>query len=89
MSSKYQTRLALKEHMLEGHRVTILEAFLLFGVQAFNRSLTEFKRDGFLVKSEKVTMAKALTRINKYTSCQPPKELPTREIFVTEYWFSN
>ena len=53
MSSKYQPRLALKEHMLEGHRVTILEAFLLFGVQAFNRSLTEFKREGFLVKSEK------------------------------------
>ena len=89
MSSKYQPRLALKEHMLEGHRVTILEAFLLFGVQAFNRSLTEFKREGFLVKKEKVPMAKAITRINQYTKCSPPKQLPTREIPVTEYWFSN
>ncbi len=89
MSAKYQAGLALKEHMLEGHRVTILEAFLLFGVQAFNRSLTEFKRDGFLVKSEKVPMAKALTRINKYTPCQPPSKLPIREIPVTEYWFSK
>ena len=85
----YQSHLALKEHMIQGHRVTVLEAFLIFGVQSFHRAITSFKRDGFLVKSEKVPMAKAIRRTNEYTVCKPPNELPIREIIVTEYWFSN
>lgn len=87
--SKFQSHLALKEHMLEGHRVTVLEAFLIFGVQSFHRAITTFKRDGFLVKSERVAMAKVVRRTNEYASCTPPSELPIREIIVTEYWFSN
>ena len=86
---KYQPQLALKEHMLNGHRVTILEAYLLFGVQSFNRTITNFKRDRFLVKSETVPMARVIRRVNKYTHCQPPKQLPIRNINVTEYWFSR
>ena len=89
MSSKYQSSLALKEHMLEGHKVTQLEAIMNFGVQSMRRALTEFRREGILVKSQRVSMAKALTRINKVASCIPPKELPVREIIVTEYWFST
>ncbi len=85
----YQSHLALKEHMIQGYRVTVLEAFLIFGVQSFHRAITSFKRDGFLVKSEKVSMAKAIRRTNEYTVCHSPKELPVREIIVTEYWFSN
>ena len=85
----YQAQLALKEHMLEGHRVSILEAFLLFGVQGFNRALTTFKNDRFLVKSERVAMAKVLRRANQYATCEPPKALPVREIQVMEYWFST
>ena len=89
MSSKYHPSLALKEHLLEGHKVTVLEAFLLFGVQNFRAVLTNFKRDGFLVKSERVPMAKAIRRINSYTTCQTPKDLPIREILVMEWWFSK
>ena len=86
----YQPHLALKEHMLEGHRVSILEASLLFGVQGFNRLITNFKRDRFLVKSERVPMAKVLRRINSFgATCQPPKGLPVRDIEVMEYWFSR
>ena len=89
MSSKYHSGLALKEHFIQGNRVTQLEAILLFGVQTLRRRITDYKKQGHLVKSEKVPMAKVLTRINKYIVCTPPKELPTREIVVTEYWFSE
>ena len=37
MSSKYQPELALKEHLLEGHKISQMEAKLLFGVKALRR----------------------------------------------------
>ena len=87
--SKFQPQLGLKEHMLQGNRVSVLEAFLLFGVQNFRATLTGFKREGLLIKSERAPMAKVLRRINEHTVCQTPKELPIREIQVMEWWISN
>lgn len=75
--------------MLEGNRVSLLEAILLFGVQNPNAELTRLKKDGFLVKSERVSMAKILRRINEYTVCQSPVNLPYKEIFMSEYWISR
>lgn len=75
--------------MLDGHRVSLLEAILLFGVQNPNAELTRLKKDGFLVKSERVSMAKILRRINENTSCHPPEQLPYKEIFMSEYWISR
>jgi hypothetical protein len=89
INDTYKSQLALKEHMLEGHRVSILEALLLFGVQSLTRTITAFKRDRFLIKSERVPMAKVLRRLNQYSTCEPPKELPIREIQVMEYWISK
>jgi hypothetical protein len=82
----FQSSLALREHMLEGHRVSILEAILIFGVQNLNAELARLKKDGFLVRSEKVSMAKILRRTNEYAVCKPPSNLPFKEIVVTEYW---
>lgn len=87
--TKFQPAMALREHMLEGHRVSILEAILVFGVQSLNAELARLKKDGFLVKSEKVSMAKVLRRANELASCSPPKNLPFKEIVVTEYWISR
>ena len=89
--ASYKPNLALKEHLLDGNRLAHLEAILLFGVQNFAAELTRMKRDGFLVKSERVPLAKVLRRANEYenTICRPPKELPIREIIVTGYWISN
>ena len=85
----FQPSMALKEHMLEGHRVSLLEALLIFGVQSLNAELGRLKKDGFLIKKDQVSMAKILRRINEITKCDPPAQLPFREITMTEYWISR
>jgi hypothetical protein len=79
----------LKEHMLEGHRVSLLEAILLFGVQNLNAELTRLRKDGFFIKNERVSMAKVMRRTNEYTVCKVPENLPYKEILMTEYWISR
>ena len=86
---KYGNVFALKEHMLNGKKITRLESILLFGVQNFTAVLSNIKKDGYIIKKEPVAMAKVIRRINKYTSCKPPKNLPTKEILMTEYWISK
>lgn len=81
--------MALKEHLLEGNRVSLLEALLIFGVQSLNAELGRLKKDGFLIKKDQVSMAKILRRINEITKCDPPAQLPFREIIMTEYWISR
>ena len=80
---------ALREHMLEGHRVSLLEAILLFGVQGPNAEFARLKKDGFIVKSQKVPMAKIIRRVNEYTVCKVPDNLPYTEIVMSEYWISR
>lgn len=86
---RFQPALALREHLLEGHRVSLLEALLIFGVQSLNAELARLKKDGFLIKSEHVSMAKVVRRINEVTECKPPAALPFKEIVMTEYWISR
>jgi len=31
-------------------------------------------------------MIKVLVRVNKYCKIEPPKNLPTKEVIVTDYW---
>lgn len=85
----FQPSLALREHMLEGHRVSLLEAMLIFGVQNLNAELNRLKRDGYLIKDERVSMAKVIRRINDVALCKPPVALPYKEIVMTEYWISR
>jgi hypothetical protein len=89
VAQKYQPAMALREHMLDGKRVSLLEAMLLFGVQNPNAEFARLKQDGFIVKSEKCAMAKIIRRINEYTQCATPANLPVREIVMTEYWISK
>lgn len=89
VAAKYQPAMALREHMLEGHRVSLLEAILLFGVQGPNAELARMKKSGFLIKSRKVPMAKIIRRINEYAICKVPENLPYQEIQLTEYWISR
>lgn len=88
-AEKYKPDLAFKEHLLNGHAVSLIEAMLLFGVQSPNRSLTKFKREGYIIKSQRVPMAKIIRRINKYTMCAVPDDLPYAEISMMEYWVSK
>lgn len=86
---RFQPSLALREHMLQGHRVSLLEALLVFGVQSLNAELGRLKKDGFLIKSELVSMAKVIRRTNEFAQCRPPDNLPFREVMMTEYWISR
>ena len=86
---KYGNSEALLEYMLNGETVSILEAILYFGVQSPNRAFTQFKRKGFIIKKKSVSMAKVMVRINKSLKCKTPKNLPIRDIIMSEYYISK
>lgn len=81
--------LAAKEHMLTGNPLTRLEAIILFGVSNLPELVYELRRDGHIIKSRKLAFAAAMVRVNKHAMLQPPKNLPIREIMLTEYWVSR
>ena len=85
----YRAAEALREYMLIGNRVSLLEAFLLFGVQAPNAEFGRLKKRGFLIRSQLVPMPKIIRRINQFAVCKPPKNLPTKEILMREYWIAK
>lgn len=89
MTTEFQPSLALREHMLEGNPVSLIEAILLFGVQNPNAEFARMKEDHFIIKSKRVPMAKIIIRLNKFISCSVPDYLPYREIAMTEYWVSR
>jgi hypothetical protein len=86
---KYGNASALTEYMIEGNRVSRLESLILFGVQNFTAVLTTIKRKGFIIKKTPVSMAKILRRINKDLKCESPKNLPIRDIIMSEWWISK
>jgi Helix-turn-helix domain len=88
-TNKYQPVMALREHLLNGNKISLLEAMLLFGVQNPNAEITRMRKDGFLIKSQRVTMAKIVRRINEHAVCKLPKGIPYGEIKFTEYWVSR
>jgi len=47
------------------------------------------KKKGFIIKNSKVTMTKIIVRLNKFSICKPPKNLPTNEVIMNEYWVNN
>ena len=55
---KFKPTDALKEHLLSGGEVSILEAYVVFGVQKHKRRIRRLKKTGFIVKHRRVPMAK-------------------------------
>ena len=86
---KYGAVPALKEHMLKGNKVSRIESLVIFGVQNFTAVLSILKKDRFIIKKQPVTMAKIIRRMNEYCDCKPPKNLPTKEITMHEWWVSK
>ena len=81
--------MALKEHIISGNKISRIEALVLFGVQDLNRELLRMKKKGFIIKNSKVTMTKIIVRLNKFSICKPPKDLPTNEVIMNEYWVNS
>ena len=89
MKKDYSGVMALKEHIINGNCVSNLEALLLFGVQNLSMEMRRMKNEGYFIKSQKVPMQKILRRINKYTICKSPENLPTKNILSIEYWVNK
>lgn len=81
--------LAAKEHLLTGNPLTRLDALILFGVSNLPELVYELRGDGHIIKTKKIAFAAAMVRVNKHAVLQPPKNLPIREIMLTEYWVSR
>lgn len=84
-----QTELAAKEHLVSGAPITRLEALALFGLSDLTRLISRMRKDGWVIESRRVPFATATKRINQFAIFQPPKNLPTREINLTEYWVNK
>jgi len=78
--------LAAREAMIEGQKLTGLEASILFGSQNLYAEVKRLRIAGYVVLSKRVPMISIIRRINKYATVIPPEDLPTKEIVMTEYW---
>lgn len=81
--------LGVKEHLLTGHPITQLECIVLFGVPSLTKVISDMRRDGYVIKSKRVPFVAALRRINESATLTPPKNLPVKEVTLTEYWLSR
>lgn len=86
---KHGNTLAVKEHLVEGKPISRVEAMVFFGVQNLTHVISSLRKEGFFIKSRKVSFAKAVARVNEYAILTPPENLPIREIQVNEYWMSR
>lgn len=87
----YKTSLimALKEHLLEGHPITSMEATMLFGVPVLTAEITRMRQGGYKIESRKVPFVKVIRRINESAVYVPPNNLPVKELTLTEYTWAG
>ena len=83
---KFSSKDAFREHLVTGNYTSLLEALLIFGVQNPNAELTRMRKDGYIIGSQRVSMAKIMARINRYVHAEVPDNLPIRDILMSEYW---
>jgi hypothetical protein len=88
-SFKHGLVMGAREHLLEGRPITRLEAIILYGVANLPDLVRDMRREGWTVHSRWVPYAAAARRVNKNAVLRPPKNLPVKEIQLTEYWVSK
>jgi hypothetical protein len=86
---RHGLRLAVREHLAEGHPITELEALIMFGVPSLTKVVSLLRSEGWVIKSQSVPYMAALARVNKVAKLTPPANLPVRDIYLTEYWVSK
>lgn len=86
---RFGMAMAAKEHLAAGQPITRLEAMVLYGVSNLPDVVSEMRRQGWVIESQPVAYAKALARVNQQAFLAPPKNLPIRDIQLTEYWVSK
>ena len=88
-ANKFGMEMAVREHLISGQPITQLESITLFGLSLLSRTVSRMRKEGWIIESQRVPYAKALNRVNKYASFEPPQNLPIREVLLTEYWISK
>lgn len=88
-NQRYGIAMAVKEHLHSGNPITRLEALVLFGVSNLTDVISEMRKEGWIIESRPVPFAAAVKRVNEYAVLEPPKNLPVREIQLTEYWMNK
>ena len=86
---KYGLTIAVKEHLLSGKPITRLEALILYGISNLTGLISEIRKQGWVIESQRVPYAVAVKRVNEHAVLQPPKNLPVREMTLIEYWVSK
>ena len=81
--------LGLREHLLSGRSITSVEALIFYGIANLTGPICNIRHEGWIIKSKRISFVKAIKRINEYAVLKPPKNLPIREIQLTEYWLSK
>lgn len=81
--------MAVKEHLHSGQPITRLEALIFFGVSNLPEVVSAMRKGGWIIQSRQIPFAAAVKRVNEYAVLEPPKNLPVREIQLTEYWMSK
>lgn len=89
MSIRNGLGLAVKEHISAGQPITRLEAMLLYGVSNLTDLIANLRKQGWVIKSRQIPLALPIRRLKESVMVEAPKNLPTREIMVTEYWLSE
>lgn len=86
--SNFGNTKALLSYMTKGNKITVLEAVLYFGVANVYSFVEQAKKKGYPIKKEQVTMARILRRVNDKLKCEAP-DLPTKDIYMHEWWISK
>jgi hypothetical protein len=88
-SLKHGLVMAAREHLLKGKPITRLEAIILYGVPDLTKLISDMRKQGWTVQSKKIPYAAAARRVNEHAVLKSPKNLPVKEILLTEYWVSR
>ena len=84
-STKYNPEVAFKEHILAGKPLSMLEAVVLYGVSNGYAATGRLRKDGFVITAERIPLARAYARLKQYMPIEPPKDLPTKEVSITQW----
>ena len=82
---KNKTNLAVREFLASGKPLTELEALLLFGAPHLPDLVSNLRKQGEIISSEKISYAAVIRRINEHAVFTPPTGLPVRDIYFTEW----
>src|SRR4029078_8161183 len=62
---------------------------VLDGVPDLTKLISDMRKQGWTIHSQKIPYAAAARRVNEHAILKSPKNLPVKEILRTRYWVSK